>query len=152
MRIEEAKREDAAEILAVQKLSFISQAELYNDFSLPPLMETEEKTKDDFDDHLFLKASVEGEIIGSIRASLRGDAVTIKRLVVHPDFQNRGIGTELVTEIEKRFPGATRFRLFTGHKSQKSIHLYEKLGYAIYRTKKESEDLTLVFMEKRAGG
>jgi hypothetical protein len=72
----------------------------------------------------------------------------IGRLIVHPDYQNRGIGTRLMNEIERCFDEAKRFELFTGHKSERNIALYRKLGYRIFRSEKISGNLTLVYMEK----
>ncbi len=87
-------------------------------------------------------------IIGSVRASVKDGTCHIGRLVVHPDFQNQGIGTELMREIEKEFCDAERFGLFTGHRSAKSLYLYQKLGYKVFRSETISEDLKLVYMEK----
>lgn len=36
MVIEEAKVSDAEEIFALQKIAYISEAEIYNDYNIPP--------------------------------------------------------------------------------------------------------------------
>ena len=98
---------------------------------------------------LILKAIADGgKITGSVRACLDDGTCKIGRLIVHPDIQNRGIGTRLLKEIERRFENAGRFELFTGHKSERNLHLYRKLGYRIFRSEKISESLTLVYLEK----
>jgi ribosomal protein S18 acetylase RimI-like enzyme len=148
MIIARAAVEDSKEILALQRQAFQSQAELYNDYTLPPLTQTLEEMRTDFETRVILKASVDGRIIGSVRAYMREGTCSIGRLVVHPDFQNRGIGTKLMNEIERTFRQAKRFELFTGHRSAGTIHLYRKLGYEVFRREKISENLTLVFMEK----
>ncbi len=74
----------------------------------------------------------------------------IGRLFVHPDFQNRGIGSQLVRTIEKSFPHADRFELFTGDKSEKNISLYTKLGYREFRREQVSPRLALVYMGKKS--
>jgi hypothetical protein len=51
-------------------------------------------------------------------------------------------------EIERRFPQAERFRLFTGHRSAKALHIYAELGYRESRTEYVHEDLTLIYLEK----
>jgi hypothetical protein len=51
--------------------------------------------------------------------------------------------------LEKAFPEADRFELFTGNKSMNNIRLYERLGYEAYREEDLSLDVRLVFMEKR---
>jgi hypothetical protein len=50
--------------------------------------------------------------------------------------------------IEETFKEARRFELFTGHKSEKNLHLYEKLGYRVFKKVKANERLTIVFLEK----
>ena len=40
MSIEQATIEDAQEILALQKLAYTSEAEIYNDFTILPLHQT----------------------------------------------------------------------------------------------------------------
>lgn len=52
-------------------------------------------------------------------------------------------------EIEKHFPEAERYELFTGHKSERNLHLYRKLGYRPFRSQRVTEKLTLVFLEQR---
>ena len=73
------------------------------------------------------------------------------KLIVHPKFQNQGIGTQLLREIENHFNRAKRFELFTGYKSEKNLHLYRKQGFEIFKSEKVNEALTLVFMEKNKG-
>jgi hypothetical protein len=41
-----------------------------------------------------------------------------------------------------------RFELFTGHKSEKNIHIYKKLGYKNFKTDKITDNLNLIYMEK----
>ncbi|NIV14476.1 MAG: GNAT family N-acetyltransferase, partial [Aliifodinibius sp.] len=56
MIITRATIDDAEGILTIQKLAFQSQAELYNDYSLPPLIQSIEELKTDFENQVFLKA------------------------------------------------------------------------------------------------
>lgn len=148
MMIEQANVDDSAAILALQKLAYSSEAELYDDFEIPPMVQTLDEITSEFDDHVFLKAVLDNRIIGSVRAKLEGDCCRIGRLVVHPEHQGEGIGTGLMTEIEKRFGEAGLYSLFTGHRSEKQIRLYRKLGYEILGTEKVSDRLSLVFLEK----
>lgn len=151
MIVLEAEPVDAEEILALQKAAYESEALLYEDRSLPPLTQTLQEMLADFERQLVLKA-VEGErIVGSVRASMHGETCLIARLVVHPDFQGRGLGTRLLEEIEARFPRARRFELFTGHRSEKALHIYGKSGYKAFRTERVHERLNLVYLEKLSG-
>jgi ribosomal protein S18 acetylase RimI-like enzyme len=150
MIVEEAGIEDAEEILALQKEAYASEGELYDDYTLPPLVQTLEEIRADFDRQLFLKAVEEGRIIGSVRAHEEGGTCFVGRLIVSPDRQDMGIGTGLMDEIEGRFPEASRFELFTGHRSEKALHIYIKRGYGVCRIRPAHDRLTIVFLEKRA--
>ena len=57
--IEPAAVADAAEILDLQKRAFAIEAELYQNQNIPPLTQTLEQIRAEFNDHLFLKACLE---------------------------------------------------------------------------------------------
>jgi len=149
MLIECAEVTNAEEILNLQRIAYRSEAEIYNDYLIPPLIQTLEEMKLDFKDYLFLKAVMDDQIIGSVRANIRGGTCFIGRLIVHPDFQNRGIGTELLNKIEGHFKDVERFELFTGHRSERNLHIYgSKSGYRVFKSETVSDGLKLLFMEK----
>lgn len=147
-RVTHANVADAAEILELQKLAYQSEALIYNDWSIPPLTETLDEIEGAFTENTFLKICDSGRIIGSVRVSTREETCEIGRLIVHPDIQGKGIGTQLMLAVEAEFPTAKRFELFTGSKSIRNIRLYERLGYTIFCTKPLSDLVDLVFMEK----
>ncbi len=146
--IERAMVVDAEEVLSLQKLAYKSEAEIYNDFTIPPLIQTLEEIKKDFENQIVLKATIDRKIRGSVRAFAREETCYIGRLIVHPDFQNRGVGTKLMGKIEEIFEEAKRFELFTGHKSEKNLYLYQKLGYKVFKTVKANERLDIVYLHK----
>jgi phosphoribosylanthranilate isomerase len=148
--IEPAQAGDAAEILALQKLAYRSEAELNRDFSISPLTQTLAQIESEFDRKLFLRAKKEGRIVGSVRAELRDGSCHIGRLIVHPEWQNQGTGSRLLREIEARFPQANRFELFTSERSGRNLHLYQKSGYRIFKREPMNERVTLIFLEKAA--
>ncbi|KAF0820667.1 Acetyltransferase, GNAT family [Bacillus sp. ZZV12-4809] len=149
-RVIEAKIGDAEKILSIQKLAYRSEAELYGDFNIEPLKQTVSDVEKAFGDYLILKYIEDGELAGSVRAFQKDGTCHIGKLMVHPDFQNKGIAKALMKEIERRF-NAERFELFTGSKSEKNIRFYEKLGYAGFKTAKlEREETLFIFMEKVA--
>ena len=149
MKIEHASKEDLKEILALQKLAYQSEAEMYNDFTIPPLTQTFDEIQQDFSFQIFLKILVQNKIIGSVRAYKQNDTCFIGKLIVNPDFQNQGIGTELIKEIEAKFEDIKRYELFTGHKSEKNLYLYQKLGYQQFKKEKIHENLHIIYLEKQ---
>lgn len=150
MIIEKAEMKDLDEILILQKLAYQSEAELCNDYSIPPLTQTLESIKEDFSKMTILKAVEEGKIIGSVRAFEENEACHIGRLIVHPACQNRGIGKMLMQHIEGCFPSCRMFSLFTGKKSLKNSGFYGKLGYRSVKEEQVNEKLTLVYLDKES--
>jgi len=152
MVIERAVVEDAPEILALQKIVYNNEAEIYNDFSLTPLRQTLPDMREDFAAKIFIKAVVGGKIIGSVRGWVEGSTAHLGRLIVHPHFWKKGIGTKLVREMEAAFPQARRFETFTGQKSTHTMEPYQKLGYLPFRQEKISELRERVYLEKNRRG
>lgn len=146
--IEQAQIKDLAEILLLQKQAYTSEAEIYCDYHMLPLVETLDEIEYEFSTYFFLKAIINGVIIGSVRAFKEEVTCYIGRLVVHPKFQKQGIGTRLICEIESIFRDCERFELFTGHKSIRNINLYKKLGYREFQTKEVTSNLKYIYMEK----
>ncbi|MCS7462681.1 GNAT family N-acetyltransferase [Paenibacillus doosanensis] len=149
IKVERASVSDAEEILPLQKLAYRSEAEIYNDFTIEPLAQTLEELRQQFDNHVILKASMDGTIIGSVRAYDQDGTCYIGKLMVHPNHQNKGIGKLLMNAIEELFP-ASRYELFTGSKSERNIALYEKLGYGVFKERLITSDFSLVYFEKKS--
>lgn len=148
MEVVSATIEDAREILCLQRLAYQTEATIYGDHRLPPLTETLDELQALFSRRRFLKAVAGGRIVGSVRGFECHGSCHIERLITHPDYRRRGIGTALLQQIESYFPAARRFELFTGHRSANNIRLYQRRGYRIFRSEKVDDRVTLVFMEK----
>lgn len=156
IEIKPASIEDAEIILQLQMQAYLSEAEIYNDYSIPPLIQTLNEIRQEFLRQVFLKA-IEKEdsnkievcnIVGSIRGYIEKGTAYIGRLIVKPEYQNKGIGTRLMQAIEQHFKSASRYELFTGNKSDRNLHLYQKLGYYEFKRIHVNDSLTLVFLEK----
>lgn len=163
---------DAPEILTLQKVAYQSEAELYGDDSLPALQQTLEDLQNDFerrpareasllgaradgghgpdesDRIVFIKAVVNGKIIGSIRSYAIDDTAYPSRMMVHPYFRGRGIGRRLLQEIEQAFPQCRRFETKTGHHSKRNHFQLAKLGYSQFKTEPFSPAVTWVYFQK----
>lgn len=149
MNIVEATAADAAAILHLQRLAYRSEARIYDDDQIPPLTQTLAQVEREFADLVFLKATADdGVLLGSVRAHERDGTCFIGRLIVHPDHQGRGIGVELMKGIESRFARAKRFELFTGHKSERNLRFYQRLGYNVFKEEQVTDALRMVFLEK----
>jgi ribosomal protein S18 acetylase RimI-like enzyme len=167
-----ADKSDAPEILALQKVAYQSDIEIYGDDSLPALQQSLEDLENDFDRKpnrevgllgargatdskeaeqdriVFLKAVVNGKIIGSVRGYQIDDTAHLTRMIVHPYFRGRGIGRRLLTEIEQVFPHAREFEAVVGHKSKRSLFQLEKRGYKVFNTEPFNPTISLVYLRK----
>lgn len=146
--IERALEQDIPSILALQKQAFVTEAELYGDYSIPPLTQTEASLQEEFRRAIILKATQGDELVGSVRGWRDGSTCHIARLAVHPDHRRQGLGEELMNAIESVFIDAARFELFTGHRSEGNIRLYRRLGYSEFKRERLNESVSFVFMQK----
>lgn len=146
--IKKAQEEDLKEILELQYLAYQTEAKLFNTTDIPPLKQAIEEVFVEFNKGIVLKAIDErGTIIGSVRAYQENENVYIGKLMVHPEMQNKGIGSQLLLEIEKEYPNQ-RYELFTSTKSISNIRLYKGLGYEIFKEEFVSQELQFVYMQK----
>lgn len=139
---------DLNEILNLQKDAYQQEAEIYNNFEIPPLTQTIDSLREDWQNGVILKATKSEEIVGSVRAILNDNICKIGRLIVKPNFQNQGIGKLLMQNIEKAFSESHVFELFTGDKSEKNLSLYRRLGYIDVKTEQISNNLSLIYLQK----
>lgn len=173
--IEKAAREDLPAILDVQKKAFLEVARFFQLKTLPPLEQTLESVAGEFENGTILKAMVkqrlvvtdkpdsrlhtlkgtsgndreETIIVGSVRAHQKDDTCYIGKLVVLPEYQNRGIGKAVMREIENQYRRTVRrYEIFTGSRDPRNRYLYDQLGYKPFRTERINEELTFVYMEK----
>lgn len=148
--ISRASLSDAEGILALQKLAYQSEARLYDDWSLPPLIQDIASLREEFGTSLVLKATVANRLVGAVRAKVDDVSGTaaIGRLIVHPELQGRGIGSELLKAVEAACSGVAKFELFTGSRSEATIRLYQRHGYTITRIEPVSPTLSLTYLEK----
>ncbi|KAB2342711.1 GNAT family N-acetyltransferase [Actinomadura rudentiformis] len=150
VRIEPAKPDDAGEILTVQRAAYVSEAQLYGDPFIPPLVESHEQLHKVLNaDSVVLKAMAGSRLVGAVRAQFSDHTCLIGRLVVAPDMQGRGIGRRLMEALEREVRvRADACVLFTGHLSDGNLRLYRRLGYTETHRERVAAHLTLVHMRK----
>ena len=150
MTIQRATAADLPELLAIQKVAYQSEAEIYGDTSLPALRQTLAEMTADFERMVFLKGIVNGKIVASVRGYDDGQGtINLLRLCVLPYFRGKKLGQRLMAAIEAEFPQAKRFELFTGHRSAANIHIYTQMGYKNFKTEPFNEHIEWVYMETK---
>ncbi|MGH9194552.1 MAG: GNAT family N-acetyltransferase [Acidimicrobiia bacterium] len=74
-------------------------------------------------------ALADGRRCGYLSVEKRSDEIHVRELVLHPDFQNQGIGTALLRqEMERAQAAGLPVRLQTQLKNE-AIRLYRRLGF-----------------------
>lgn len=146
-------RQQLPEVLALQKEAYQSEATLCENPRFPPLTQTLPELGAEFDKGAVLVACTEaGEIIGSVRGFVENGTGYIGKLIVSPTYQGQGIGSALLSAIERKLE-ARRLELFTSAWSERNLGLYQRRGYRPFRetvvpSNADAPDLPLVFLEK----
>ncbi|MFG1752509.1 GNAT family N-acetyltransferase [Streptosporangium sandarakinum] len=146
--IERAGPGDAGEILTVQRAAYVSEAQLYGDPFIPPLVESAEQVRAAVETGVVLVARQGERIVGAVRGRMSGTTCLVGRLVVAPDAQGRGVGGALLAALHAEAASARAFDLFTGHLSEGNLRLYRRHGYRETRRERMSDHLTLVHLRR----
>ncbi|CAL9632204.1 MULTISPECIES: GNAT family N-acetyltransferase [unclassified Streptomyces] len=153
--ISEATDQDAEQIFKLQYLCFQSEAALYGNYRIDPLVQTLDSLRREVADDCVFVARLGDEVVGSVRGTVTEDgAAAIGKLCVHPRLQGHGIGARLLNAAESALAdqrGAKKFRLHTGHRSEGNLRLYRKVGYEAVGTAQGSDGVPMIILEKRAG-
>jgi ribosomal protein S18 acetylase RimI-like enzyme len=123
---------DAGEVLTLQRAAYVPEAQHYRDPDMPPLVETLGELTAALRSPGVVALGVRDghRLVGAVRLRIADDVAHLGRLVVVPDRQGQGIGSALLAECERVLPpGVAEIRLFTGHRSEPTIRLYERFGY-----------------------
>jgi lactoylglutathione lyase len=150
-KITKAEFADLEAILYLQKCCYLSEAEIYNDYTISPLTQNIDDIKKDFEHQTILKLVYKNRIVGSIRGYQNEHTCFVGKIIVDKHYQNMGFGKQLMVAIETTFNNVSRFELFTGCKSEKNLYLYRKLGYKEYKEERVSDRVVLVYLEKVKG-
>ena len=149
IHIQKVKSTDLETILQLQKNCYISEAKIYNDFTIQPLQQDLQSLQDEFETSTILKAVINGEIVGSVRGYIENQTAYIGKLIVSEKFQNKGLGSMLLQAIESGLHNCNRYELFTGNKSEKNLYLYKRHGYEEFKQQIINENITLIYLEKK---
>jgi histidine ammonia-lyase len=144
---------DAGELLTLQRAAYVTEGQIYENASIPPLTQTLAELEAELEDSIALKATRGTRIVGTARARLEDGTLHIGRIAVAPDMQGRGIGTALVERLEKEHGGgAHTFALFTGDSNPANRRLYERMGYRETHYEQLDFGVRLVHLAKAADG
>ncbi|MFF7279908.1 GNAT family N-acetyltransferase [Streptomyces griseorubiginosus] len=153
--ISAAAEQDAEQIFRLQYLCFQSEAALYGNYRIDPLVQTLDSVRAEVVSDCVFVARLGDEVVGSVRGRVTEDgSAAIGKLCVHPRLQGHGIGARLLRAAEAALSeerGATSFRLHTGHRSEGNLRLYRKVGYQTVGTSEGEDGVPMIVLEKPAG-
>jgi ribosomal protein S18 acetylase RimI-like enzyme len=150
-----ATERDAEQIFKLQYLCFQSEAALYGNYRIDPLVQSLDSVRQEVVADCVFVARLGEEVVGSVRGRVTEDgSASIGKLCVHPRLQGHGIGARLLRAAESALAeqrGATRFRLEAGHRSEGNLRLYRRVGYQAVGTSQGDDGVPMVVLEKPAG-
>ena len=153
--ISAAAEQDAEQIFRLQYLCFQSEAALYGNYRIDPLVQSLDSVRQEVAADCVYVARLGEEVVGSVRGRVTEDgSASIGKLCVHPRLQGHGIGARLLRAAESALVeerGATKFRLSAGHRSEGNLRLYRKVGYQTVGTSEGADGVPMIVLEKPAG-
>ncbi|MER8009041.1 MULTISPECIES: GNAT family N-acetyltransferase [unclassified Streptomyces] len=149
-----ATEQDTEQIFKLQYLCFQSEAALYGNYRIDPLVQSLESVRQEVAADCVFVARLGEEVVGSVRGRVTEDgSASIGKLCVHPRLQGHGIGARLLRAAETALVeerGAKKFRLFTGHRSEGNLRLYRRVGYETVGTSQGTDGVPMIILEKPA--
>lgn len=139
-------KDEATELLALQKLSYREEANLIGSDQIPPLHETLEALQQSIE--TFYGYFLSGQLAGAVSYKRDGDLLDIYRMMVHPDYFRRGIAHALLQFVEGCEPGIKRIIVSTGSLNMPARALYERAGFTETAEEEVIPDLWITHFEK----
>ncbi|GAA3133261.1 tRNA (guanine37-N1)-methyltransferase [Kribbella aluminosa] len=150
VRILPATTADAGEIHVLQLAAFLSEARLYDDYTIPPLTDDPAATVARLERGTVLRAVAGTRIVGSVQLVVDDSVGHVERLIVAPDWQGRGLGARLLRAAEQLAPTeVTSYAVDTGARSDRNLALYRKAGYREIGREAQTSKVDLVHLTKR---
>ena len=148
IKLEKADECDAEQIISIRNQCFYDDYVQFGEcpgFNIPL-----DKMKIRIQEGNLFKITIDNEITGDISVHILDSGVHwIGCAAVAKKYQNRGIGSFAIKEIEKKYRSARIWQLETPLSNIRNCRFYEKLGYKVIGEKKLTDKLTLGVFEKR---
>ena len=152
--ISAATAQDVEQIYRLQYLCFQSEAALYGNYRIGPLVQTLDSVRSEVADDLVFVARLGEEVVGAVRGFTDQDGTgLIGKLIVHPRLRGHGLGARLLSAAESGLAqgrSATRFRLHAGERSENNLRLYRRAGYTRVGDTTGEDGIRMIRLEKDA--
>jgi len=130
--VRRANPEDTKDVHNVIKHAFEDYRRIgYREAAIQSAIISKSEIQRRINEELMLVAEMDKQIVGTVTGTIEYETMHVKTLATHPSFQNLGIGTRLMQEIEReaREDGCYKISLFTTPVMKSAIHMYKKCGY-----------------------
>ena len=157
-----ATKEDVHIVHELQNRAFMPLYEKYHDDETSPAKETiartEEKILDTFSEYYLIR--FDNKYAGAVRVARKKtkhenniafvqDVCFISPLFIVPEYQNRGIGYQVIQMLFEKYQDTVEWVLYTIKQEKGNCHLYEKCGFMQVGEEKQINDtMSLVKYEK----
>lgn len=151
IRIAPLREPDAGEAWTVQRAAYVSEAQLHDAPTIPPLVETLDEFRADIADPEVLTFGgwYGSRLVGSVRGRVNGSRMEVARYTVAPDMQGRGVGRALLAAVEGAAPdGVAVLWLTAGERSHGNHRHYRNAGYAKVADGVDPTGVGIIRMEK----
>lgn len=141
-------REAAEEVWALQHAAYRAEAALIGVADLPPLRDTVDSLRAS-EETFYGMRGPDGELAGVISIEPReGEGYTVCRVMVHPNWFRRGIGSRLLNHVLALHPEAA-WTVTAADRNEPALALYGKAGFVPRESFEPSPGITLVRLERR---
>lgn len=142
-------REEAEDVWALQHAAYRVEAALIGVADLPPLRDTADSLRKS-EETFFGMRGPDGELAGAASIEPQeGGGYTLCRLMVHPDWFRRGIGSRLLNHVLALYPEAP-WTVTAADLNAPALALYAKAGFVPRESFEPSPGITLVRLERRS--
>ena len=128
--------DDAGELLTLQRAAYITEAQAHDDLDLPPLTQSLLELAGELSTPDVIAIGLRNDsrrLVAAVRLHLISSdplVAELGRLIVAPDRQGQGLGSQLLRLAESSLPASvTELTLFTGERSVGNLRLYNRFGY-----------------------
>ncbi len=105
--------------------------EIYQACMWKSYLNNDEQLLESFNSSIYIYGAYsENKLIGFIRSV--GDIhhiVLVQDLIVHPDFQEKGIGTQLLKHVIDKYQNSRMFIIITDLEDERDNKFYQKFGF-----------------------
>ncbi|MDF2670157.1 MAG: hypothetical protein K0R67_2463 [Paenibacillus sp.] len=128
----------------IQKAAFQEDLDTYQDFETNPACETLDQMVHKIDKHDYFAIYFEEGLVGGVAVRQTADhEYRLSPIYLSPDFQNKGLGTQIFTSLFAVYQDARSWSLDTPKMNKRNGHFYEKLGFLPVGEHYINERLTL---------